>query len=326
MKNVSKSIIIAIVLLLLITIGGAIGWYWMASQIDDLQRQQDEVTNSVSTLEKKIYSPEEDNLARLEGNDKKVRELLDNFKGELEARDKVFDGIRISAADGQRGLEPDEWKKMFGSIRDRLTKEAADAKIKIPQDYDFAFSAYRLSLPANNLTLPLGVQLLGVDRLSEIMIGARVKSIEFIKRAGVEAREGKDSTDVLSASILSGPGGLYKVYPFELAFTCTSAAFSEIVNKIEASDLVFIIRAISARNEKQEMQLASQVKAANANNNSNDDTATDNSGKINKLVIPVLGRELVQVNIRVDLLYLTLQAPMEKASAQNTKSPQRSRP
>jgi hypothetical protein len=314
MKGISKSMTVAVVLLVLITIGGAVGWYWVANQIDGLQSQQDGVRGDIASLEKKVYSPVAGNLALLKKSEEELQELLDDFKDELQLRDKVYDTVRVTSAEGvQKGLDPDAWKKMFGSIRDRLTKEAADAKVKIPQDYDFTFSAYRLSLPADNLTLPLGVQLLGVEKISDILIGAKVQSVNFIKRTDVgmsrAGSTGKENADLFVASVLEGPGGLYKVYPFNIAFTCSPTAFSKVVDKLESSELLFIIRDISIENEKQAIPLASQVKAATAGGSNSSDNPPVVGKAISKLVMPVLGQELIQANMRVDLLYLTLHAP-----------------
>jgi hypothetical protein len=323
MKGISKSMIIAVVLLVLIAGGGAAGWYWVSSQVDDLQSQQSSVAGNIAALEKKTYSPVSANLILLKKSDEELQQLLDGFKEELQRRDKVFDQIRATSSDGvQKGLDPDAWKKIFGGARDRLTKDAAEAKVKLPQDYDFTFSAYRLSLPPDNLTLPLGIQLLGVEKISDILIGSKVQSINAIKRADVESKPGgvsRESTDLFGANILQGPGELYKVYPFSLSFTCSPAVFSDVVNKIEASDLLFVIRDISIENEKQTIPLASQVKAALTNGGGG-----SSGEKVAKLVIPVLGQELIQVNLRVDLLYLTLHGSGEvKQPAGNPNAKQR---
>jgi hypothetical protein len=308
MKSVAKSISITAALLVLIVIGGCVGWYWMANQLSTLREQRDTEMGNIAALDKKTHSPIVGNLDLLKRIDADLRKLLDDFQDELTTRDKVFDAVRVVSAEGeQRGLDPDAWKKMFGAIRDRLTKAAADAKVKIPQDYDFTFSAYRLSLPPGNLTLPLGIQLLGVEKISDILIGDKVWSIGSIKRAGVESARGgavgRDNADLLGANVLAGPGNLYKVYPFELNFTCSPAVFSAVVSDLAAADLLFVIRDLVVENEKQAIPLASQVKTATASGNA--------AEQVNKLVVPVLGQETIRVNMRVDLIYLTLQAPAE---------------
>jgi uncharacterized membrane protein len=303
MKGVSRNIIVTVVVLVAVLVGGAAGWYWVASQLGEQQARLDEAAANIDHLKRKTYSPVRANLDALKENSEQLRAVLDDFKGELEARDQVFDAVRRHADGGaQPGLEPDEWKKMYGGIRDRLTKEAAAAKVAIPEDYDFAFSAYRLSLPADSLTLPLGVQLLGVERISEILIGAKVRAIPAIQRADIDTGSGKDGTDPIAARVLNGPNNLYQVYPFSVSFACQPAVLFEVLNRFGDADLLLVIRDLEIENERQTVPQASQVRDSLK-------SSGEAANQAAKLVIPVLGQELVQVNLRVDLLYLTLKAP-----------------
>lgn len=315
MKKVPVYIIVTAVLLVAIVVAGLYGRHWLDGKIAGLREEQSRASLSIAALEKKTYSPTEQNLKLLKDSAAALNELTDNFKEELESRDRVFDAVRVTAEDkSQRGLDPDAWKKMFGNIRDRLTKEAADAKVKIPQDYDFSFSAYRLSLPAERLTLPLGIQLLGVEQLGNILIGAKVQGITAIRRVDPDgAAKDLSGGDLFGASILEGPGRLYKLYPFSLSFVCSPAAFNEVVNRINAAEPVFIIRDIVVENEKQTIPSASQVKST---------VAGGGADKAPKLVYTVLGQEYIQVNMRVDLLYTTLHAAAEKAETNPNRSRQ----
>ncbi|MDR1191651.1 MAG: Amuc_1100 family pilus-like protein [Verrucomicrobiales bacterium] len=309
MKGVSKNIIIAAALLVLIAIGGGFGWYWTASEITRLQVDQNEVSSKIGSLERRVYSPKNDHLKTLQQNDQVLLTLLDGFKDELQTRDAQFAAIRVVKEGGaQQGLEPDEWKKKFSNIREQLTKDAAQARVAIPADYDFSFSAYRLTLPLAGVTLPLGIQLLGVEKITQILINAKVRYIEWVKRADVEPRGsgggGRDSSgDLCTASVLEGADNLYKVYPFAVSFVCLPETLIEIVNQLENANLLMVIRNIGVENEKQIIRQASQVKVSPSGDGA---PASTDEGKAEKLVIPELGQENINVRLYVDLLYLTL--------------------
>jgi len=308
MKKLSKQVtVVLIVLGVSALIGGGL-IYWMSGQIDEKIQQRDALMEQIGAVDKKGIFPSSANLKTLQDNLKIVRGGLNDLQALVEKNRVLFSEVRLAGADGKsfQGPEPDAWKRMFSTRREDLNKLAADNGVKLPADYDFSFRVYRSINPPREQTLDLGAQLLGVEELGRILFQAKITSLEAIKRAAPEGRKNAAlSEDYVAAQLLNGVDGLYKIYPFELDFKCGTEALTHVLNQLAGSDYFFVIRDVAVESGKNTVPTRSQVRAANPGE------TTDASGTVlsgstgtepKKLLVQILGQELINVRIRVDLI------------------------
>ncbi len=299
--------------------------YWFGTQIDEKTARIGEIHRQMETLSGGGVLPTRNNLKGIQANDAKLAEILNSVQAPIQKASANFASVRGPMADGKetRGLlDPDSWKRLFGEKREQLRKLAAANKVTLPEDYDFGFKAYRLTSPRADTTLDLGVQLLAIERVNQILFNARIRSLNGIKRVIVEEKRADASAgglasftqgdEAMPAAVVSGPNDTYKVYPFEFSFTSSTDALTDVVNKLTASDCFFVIRSLTVENEKNSIAKRSEIKAVASPPAAGGlpGVQPDESGAgSNKLVVPVVGQELLNVRMRVDLIdFLNLPA------------------
>ena len=321
MKKIPANIISLVVLFAVTGLAGGGAYYWLETQTDENIQRIAQLRNQMSVLGKGGILPSSANLKTIQNNNAKLDEVLKSLQPNMDSAAAFFTTVRQVKADGKsfQALDPDSWKRLFGEKRDPLRKLAAANKVKLPDDYDFGFKAFRSTNPRPEMTLDLGVQLLVIEHVSKILFNARIKSLNAIKRVLVEdgARSpGAVSSfvqsvgdEALSQPITISPGGIYKVYPFEFSFSCSTDALTAIVNGIAASDCVFVIRSMTVENEKNNIASRSEMKATQAG-------AGEGSAS-RKLVVPVVGQESINVRLRLDLV--DFQAESAPAPGGNAK-------
>ncbi|MFQ3670020.1 MAG: hypothetical protein SNJ84_01025 [Verrucomicrobiia bacterium] len=285
---------------LFVVVGGLGGgfWYWAASELDTARSVREQVTTKLTAMDRRPILPVQKNLDALTEKKNEFAAILDNALPGLKARNAAFAEVVTAWQDGRpsAGLSPDGWKRLMNERRQALDKEAADRKVKIPENFYYGFSRYRLPNPEAQFTPQLGVQLVAIDRLANILIESRVESIRAIRRVYFEepARAGGPPAgeEALPGAILQDPLKLYWVYPFELSFRCTTPQLAQVVNAIASAPELFIIRFIQVENEVTEVKRRSAIQTQLA-------TEVRQTGK---LFVTVAGDELLNIRLRVDLI------------------------
>lgn len=327
MKDFSKTHLTFLVLFLIIGLGGGYFWYWSVNNLEATVRTKAAVQKNLAEIDKKGLPPTKAVLAKLEENEKAFRELSGKSLEELRENVGLFDSVVLRHEPGKLpvGLPPDAWKKLMNEKRIGLDKLAAKNKGQVPKDSYYGFQKFRIPNPEEKYTGQLGIQLLGLNEISTILIESRVRQYLAAKRADVtEPRSpgggggsGGATDESLAASVVNGPAGLYQVYPFEVLIRCSTSELRDVINRLNQSKYFFVIRFLTVENEK------SNVKSKSAIQTELSAAAT----KAGLLMVPVAGNEYLQVRIRIDMLVwskealgvATGNAPEAKGSAPEAK-------
>ncbi len=279
-------------------LGGAF-WYWAAGELDAARSAREQAATKLTAMDRRAILPVQQNLDALTAKNDEFKALLDAAMPKLTASNKSFSDVVTGWQDGRpsAGLSPDAWKRLMNDKRQALDKLAAENRVKLPDNFYYGFSRYRLPNPDAQATPQLGVQLVAIDRLANLLIQSRVESIRGIRRVyfeeparvGAPAPAGEES---LSGAIIEDPLKLYSVYPFELTFRCTTPQLARLVNGITAAPELFIIRFIQVENEVTDVKRRSAIEGQLA-------TEVRQTGK---LFVTVAGEEFLNVRMRVDLI------------------------
>lgn len=317
MTALPKHLIGAIVAFVVVGLLGGGAWFWTSSQLDQAIQSRSEVMQQLSALTAKGIFPSAANLKTLKDNQEQAAALGATMEPALAAGASAL--APYIGPDG-KGLGPDAWKQLLIEKREELKKQAESAKVQVADDFYFGFKRYRLASPPAAATRELGVQLAGIEAISRVLIEARIHSLAEIRRVMVEevgGTPGMASTEeALAAVVAEGPGGLYRVYPFEVRLQASASSLQKMVNLFSAQKQFFIIRSLSLENQKTGVPRRSEILAqAGLGNADPGGPEPSRAAAPARLMIPVLGQELLNVRLRVDLILWEAPAP---AQAQST--------
>lgn len=292
-------------------IGGAL-WWWAASELDSARAARDQVVTKLTATDRRAILPTPENLEAITAKNAEFTALLEASLPKLQAASRDFAAVILAWRDGRpaEGLSPDAWKRLMNEKRLELDRKAEANRVKLPENFYYGFSRYRLPNPEAQFTAELGVQLIALNRLASILIDSRVEAIQSMRRVQFEdgPRAGGPiaGEEGLAASILQDPLKLYWLYPFEVTFRCATVQLARVVQGIAEAPELFLIRFIQIENEVSEIKRRSAIQPQTGNQ----------LGQTDRLFVTVVGDELLNIRLRVDLLLWA-----EGSSAGGTASP-----
>lgn len=317
MTALPKHFLAALIAFFVIGLLGAGAWFWTAGRLDDAVQSRAEVIQQLSALNAKGLFPDNSNLKTLQDNLQAATALAAQMEPPLTQAALAL--APYVGADG-KGLGPDAWKQLMIEKREELRKQAESARVQIADDFYFGFKRYRLASPPAASTRHLGIQLAAIEALSRAVIEARVNTLTEIRRV-IPAEESPgqpaspSSDEALAAVIADGSGGLYQVYPFEIRLQTSAASMFRLINLLNQSKQFFIVRAVEIENQKASIPRRSEILAQAGTGDASATAAAftepGRSAAPPKLLIPVLGQELINVRLRVDLIHW--QSPADAA-------------
>jgi hypothetical protein len=320
MTALPKHLISALIAFAVIGLLGGGAWFWTSTQLDQAVQDRANVMQELSSLSAKGIFPSPANLKTVKDNLTATTTLDASMEPKLAGAAAAL--APYIGPDG-KGLGPDAWKQLLIEKREDLKKLAESSKVQVGDDFYFAFKRYRLASPPAGATRELGIQLAGIEALSRILFEARIHALQDIRRVFIEESGptpgGVGSDEVLAASVVEGTGGLYKVYPMEIRFQATPAALKRVLNSLNAHPQFFIIRFITLENQKTAVPRRSEVLSQASSGASAPNDSGDRPSAPGRLLIPVLGQELLNVRMRVDhILWTAPASSTAKAAAAST--------
>ena len=240
-----------------ITLIGGAAWWYLSGALSDAQA---DVTAAKADFDKVSSNPQY-KLVVSDSNAKTIQTNIDQIKTQLvpviQAQFKSKDN-KLSLI---RQEDPVAWKHDLDDEVHRLNALAKSKSVGVPANYYFGFSRYLNASPNDEQTAVLSKQMLGIEQIVDIMVGAQVKSITAIRRTFEEDPHTNASQagsapegDHLPGYAVTAPGGMYIAYPFEIDFETTSENYRNVLDGFIQSPYVFN-RALSFR-EKLRAQLA----------------------------------------------------------------------
>jgi len=310
MNALPKHLIGAIAAFAVIGLLGGGAWYWTSARLDGSLQARSQVMQDLAALNAKGVFPSPANLKTLKDNQEAAALLASSMEPRLTAAQE--DLAPFLGAEG-KGLGADAWKQMLIEKREELKKQAEAAKVQVADDFYFGFKRYRLASPPPGATRELGLQLAAIDALSRVLFASRVASLQEIRRVLVEesgaAPASGTSEEVLAAVVAPGGGGLYKAYPFEARFQASPAALKRVLNGLSAEKQFFIVRFAALENQKTGVPRRSEILSQAGLATPAGGEGGERPAAAAKLLIPVLGQELLNVRLRVDFIHWNPPAP-----------------
>ena len=307
MKKISAFDIGMIIAFVLVTLLGAGACYYLAGVLDETKG---EVSGAAGNFEK--YTTHQPFLPT-EGNEKILSANIDQMHAQL---DPIIQ-TKLQASGNKLPTVGDEdtvaWKHDLDSEVGRLNSSAKLRGVGVPNNFYYGFSRYLNQNPREDQTVVLSKQIKGEVELANIFINAPVKSIYTFRRTYEEdpanGSGSKTDPDELPGRMLIAPGNTYVAYPFEIEFeTSTTSAFRKVINGIENSPYVFVIRTILVKNSNAASpQISDLQKLADTGGSSgvlDSSPGAVGSGGSKSVKGPqfLFGNETLHIKIRVDMI------------------------
>jgi hypothetical protein len=242
MKRLSRfdlSMIIAFAVVALV--GGGAAYYLCYYQLDAAQNEVRAANQEFQRYTAHMtYLPTQENLRILRGNIDLIQAQIEPAVNKnLQAPDNhLADIVNENSVD---------WKHKLDESVAKLNAAAKLHNVQVPDNYYYSFSYFLSNNPAEENTAVLSKQLLAIEKIVTILIGAPVNELKSIRRTSEDA--GVKDTESLPGHSVQGAGGLYTAYPFEFEFDTTPEALRKVVNGLMQSPYVFIIRSIAVQND-----------------------------------------------------------------------------
>jgi hypothetical protein len=315
MKDVPKYALVTGALFAAITLAGGGAWYWTSGQLEEKIQERGQIEQKIKQVSGGGIFPSQPNLKAVEENLSAAEAVLAPLDPVMAKTSALFEPIRGKAEEGKPppGLSPDAWKSLLTETRAELQRLANERKVKLPEEYYFGFKDYQLSQPPAAHTLQMGVQLLGIKEICSILFNAGIVELKTIKRvkvesAGAAALGGAPSEDTLPGAAVVSKDRLYRVYPFEVDFTCSPEVLEKATTSLASSPYFLLIRDMVVENPKISLARRSEVIGAAGNTaaggNPAGGTGVPGSGAsgLPKLLVVVSGTEDIQVRLRISLV------------------------
>ena len=243
MKNLTRFDIGCIIAFVVISLLGGGAWYYLSGQLDAAKGEVSAAAGDFDQYSKRQpYLPVESNLKTLTENIATLQARLDPLVKKLQAP-----GNKLPEVTKEDTVT---WKHELDAEVGRLNDLAKVHGVTVPKNFYYSFSKYLNTNPTDEYTVVLRKQLLGVEEIANILIGAPVHEIGSFRRTYEENPEGGSSTDpdALTGRAETAPGGVYISYPFEIQFSCDATGFRKVINGLQNSPYVFVIRNLEIRN------------------------------------------------------------------------------
>jgi hypothetical protein len=222
---------------------GAAGFYDYASWNNNKKALADltEVYNTLTELAKQKPSPgnsQTDNIAAAKDQEQQLRQWISKTAKYFQPIDPIPKVVNGQVSD------PAFAGALHSNIV-QLLREASDANVKLPPDFDFSFTAHmdRLTFAPGSLEA-LAAQLGEVKTISEILFGAGINALDGIERVHVSPDDANGpQTDYLTDLPLTND--LAVLVPYEVTFRGFSPEIARVLKGFAASPHGFIVGAIS---------------------------------------------------------------------------------
>jgi hypothetical protein len=298
MKRLSRFDLFMIVAFLVVALaGGGIAYYLDAYQLAAAQQDVQAANQDFQQYSSKmVYLPTPENLKILQSNIDLVQAQIDPVvKNNLQSS-----GNKLAEIANENSVD---WKRQLDESAAALNAAAKLHNVQVPKNYYYSFSYFLSNNPAEENTAVLSKQLLAIEQIVTILIGAPVNDIKSIRRTSEDAGVKEDES--LPGHSVQAAGGLYIAYPFEIEFDTTPDALRKVVNGLMQSPYVFVIRSISVQNDKPlSPQIGDLDRIAGAPSPAPDMSSPGAVAEAKPTAGPqyLFGGESLQVRLRVDFI------------------------
>ncbi len=247
-------------------------------------------------LQGRVPFPSAENLT-------KSKAITEQYRVDLQALHQKLAAMESPLS---TNIGPQQFQDSLRQAVNEITENAEKAGVTLPADFYLGFRQYANNLPAEQATPALARQLTVIKAMVQRLIDFKVHSIDRLDRMPLPQELGGASAANAGGNApgnrpeggrrdRQGGGGnkvLVEKFPLELAFTAEQSKFRVAFNSLMGADQFLIVRSLTVRNSNPAGPPVEEANAASS-------TASEEQAK-NLNVI--LGRELVQVTLRIEML------------------------
>lgn len=231
-----RNLDLAIALLLGLLLAGLGGYYvWTKKSLNS--QLDEELESTKIELERLMGSKPTPNAENLSAARK---DLLDAQKYSDDCR-KLFQPTLTEPLNSQT------YKSLLETTTAALRKQALQAGVEIPTNYNFSFEAQRGPVRFEPATLkPLAEQLAEIRTLCEVLFKARVHRLESIRRIGVSEHDIAGSSELLpNAAFQPSKTTGMTAWPYEFTIETFSADLGRALSELSAVERGAILKILS---------------------------------------------------------------------------------
>jgi hypothetical protein len=248
--QLSKFDIVMLIAFVVVGLCGAAAWWVLSGQLQTAQAACAQVAgdyNSYATSKGSGIIVSQPNAKALQANSDLLQAQLDPVMSTyLLSKDNDLSSVRA--------MDPVGWKKELDDDIKTLTADAKGRSITLPEHFYFGFSRYQTEQPGDAATAVLTKQRKAIKALSEILIGAQIKSITRLQRSYEEDAHGGSGNEHPEGDQISGSSVVvpdtYTAYPFEVDFDASPEALRPILSGLIKSPYLFVLRSMEVHNEQ----------------------------------------------------------------------------
>jgi hypothetical protein len=239
-----------------------------------------------------------------EANYKKMKVYLENYTASL---DKLKEDLKTRMLPAP-AMAPNEFQSRLRQAMVAVAEKARANRVKIPANFALGFDEFTAALPNTTAAPLLGQELAQVELLMNMLIDARVDSLNSLTRTPLadERTPAAPSAPGAGARKPAGPaaGGLRMLERgvVDIAFTSTPSAARKVLNQLGSSNQQFYItRLLHVQNEKDKGPAREQTPAAGATPTPAPTAAPTKGAALTFIV----GNEHIETSARIEIIRFT---------------------
>jgi hypothetical protein len=185
-------------------------------------------TRELERLDRRDPYPNVENIRAAQKEVSRLHEFL----GEMQKH--------FASAPTPQELNNATFRTLLERARSTLVADASKAGVELPSDYWFTFGAQKGVMTFAQAALPaLSAQVVDIGILSEVLFGARVNALSWMRRVPVESHDSLGSQDYLDAKPTTNKWAT--VMPYEVSFQAFSSELASILDALTRLPQCYIV-------------------------------------------------------------------------------------
>jgi len=288
-------------LVLVVIIGVGVLGYFVSQAMSQYQQTSDEYAAAAEKLHKLQNHPPFPNDENLQ----KIRKTEDAYKSAIEQFRTDLSKMQLPL---RNNVKPQTFQDDLRAAVNDTKSKAEAAGVTLPQGFYLGFDQYQNSLPSEHAAPALARELLVIKQIVNGLIGFKVRSIDDLKRMSLPEEgpataangdQGGPNKREQRRENRENGGALISRNPIEIAFTAEQAKFRVAFNSLLNSEQFLIVRNIMVQNTNPVGPPVKEAAAAAAA------APAENGEAAGKSLNVILGRELVRVALRLEIVNVT---------------------
>jgi hypothetical protein len=248
------------------------------------------------SLQNKVPFPNEANL-------KTVQSALSDYSARIASLRSQMSKMEVPL---DRTISPQVFQDGLRAAVNEIREKAAVNKVKLPENFYFGFDQYQTQVPTDAAAPFLHRQLVIIRALVDRLVDLKVTSLDGLVRLPLP-----EESAAPAAGKQQPAEKVFEKFPFEISFTAEQSKFRVAFNSLLANDQFLIVRSLGLQNSAPQAPVRGGTEVAKPAPDPFATAGTPTSEGAGGLQV-ILGRELVQATMRLEILDFT-----EPAAAKN---------